>query len=124
MKDLIVKRCTHCGALIRIINDCNCDNCGIMCCNEKMIQIEPNSVDASFEKHVPVYDIKDDKIVVKVNHVMDPDHFIEWICLVTDEKEEYVYLTPESEAIAVFQNCKGILYSYCNKHGLWMQKIK
>ena len=124
MIDLIIKKCTHCGALIKVINDCNCSDCEIMCCNEKMEKIVANSTDAAFEKHIPVYEIKNDKLIVRVNHVMDIDHFIEWICLVKDEKEEYVYFNPGKEATAIFENSKGTLYSYCNKHGLWMQKIK
>ena len=60
MKELILKRCNKCGALIKVINDCNCNNCGIICCDEKMQEIVPNSVDASYEKHIPSYELKED----------------------------------------------------------------
>ena len=123
MKKLIIKRCNKCGALIKVINDCNCNNCGIICCDEKMQEIVPNSVDASYEKHIPSYELKEDKIIVKVNHVMDDDHFIEWICFVNDKTEEYVYFKSGEEATAEFKKSKGILYSYCNKHGLWKKEI-
>lgn len=123
MKELILKRCNRCGALIKVINDCNCNNCGIICCDEKMQEIVPNSVDASYEKHIPSYELKDDKIIVKVNHVMDDDHFIEWICFINDKTEEYVYFKSGEKATAVFEKSKGILYSYCNKHGLWKKEI-
>ena len=59
----MLKRCNKCGALLKVLKDCNCDNCGIACCGETLENIKPNSVDASFEKHVPEYKIAatDDK---------------------------------------------------------------
>ena len=51
----MLKRCNKCGALLKVFKDCNCDNCGITCCGEQLENIKPNSVDASFEKHVPEY---------------------------------------------------------------------
>lgn len=125
MKELVLKKCTKCGALIKVIEDCNCSDCGITCCGEPMFKIKANSVDASHEKHVPTYERENNEIVVRVNHVMEMDHYIEWICLVTEEKEEYVYFSNTSkEAIAKFNDVKtGTLYSYCNKHGLWKEEI-
>lgn len=124
MKELILKKCLNCGVLIKVINDCTCDNCGIRCCDKEMVEIKPNSIDAASEKHTPTYEIDNDKIIVKVNHVMDLDHYIEWICFVTKDSEEYTYLKPNSEAIATYEKKEGILYSYCNKHGLCKQQIK
>ena len=71
------KKCRICGELIYVLKNKN----NITCCGEEMIDIVPNSVDASFEKHVPEYVINGDKIVVTVNHVMEDDHYIEWIAL-------------------------------------------
>ncbi len=124
MRELVIKKCFDCGALIRVINDCKCD-CRIKCCESEMKEIKANSTDAAVEKHVPTYELEDNKLIVKVNHVMDEDHFIEWICLLTDNREEYVYFKPGECAKAIFNNVdSGILYSYCNKHGLWKQDIK
>ena len=123
MKELVLKKCLKCGALVKAIEDCNCENCGITCCNENMVVVKPNSVDAAFEKHVPNYEIDGDKLIVRVNHVMDEDHYIEWIAFVSDETEEFVYLKPGIEAKVEFKNQKGNLYSYCNKHGLWIKEI-
>ena len=123
MKNLILKKCNKCGALVKIINDCNCKDCGIECCNEQMKLVKENSVDASFEKHIPKYEVKDNRLIVSVDHVMDDDHYIEWICLVNDDIEEYRYLKPGSSTKVEFENTKGTLYSYCNKHGLWKSDI-
>ena len=124
-KELIIKKCLKCGSLIEIINDCNCEECGIMCCGEKMMEIKPNTIDASFEKHVPTYEKVEDEIFVKVNHVMEKEHYIEWIAMVTDTSVYKVKLYPEQNAECRFKyipNSK--LYAYCNKHGLWSNDVK
>lgn len=123
--ELIIKKCNSCGAMVKVIEDCNCDNCGIKCCGEEMQIILPNSVDAAVEKHVPTYEVVDDEIVVKVNHVMEKEHYIEWISLVKENKEYTVKLNPEQNAEARFPYLKGAkLYAYCNKHGLWKAEVE
>ena len=124
MKELVLKKCNKCGALIKVFKDYTCDECGIKCCDEVMKEIKPNSVDAAFEKHVPEYELDGDKLLVKVNHVMEEDHYIEWISFITEDSEEYVYFKPGDEAKVCFTYKKGKLYSYCNKHLLWMNEVK
>ena len=123
--EYIIKKCLKCGAMVRVIKDCTCDNCGIKCCGEEMKEVIPNSVDAAVEKHVPEYEIKDDKLYVKVNHVMDDDHYIEWISVVFNNKEVVTYLNPGDSAVI---HCKYIsgstIYAYCNKHGLWKKDVE
>ena len=63
--ELIIKKCLKCGALVEVINDCTCDECGITCCGEPMVKLISNSVDASFEKHIPTFEYVDDEILVK-----------------------------------------------------------
>ena len=124
-KELIIKKCTKCGATVKVIEDCHCEGCGIKCCGEEMKKLEPNSVEAAVEKHVPTYEIKDGKIFVKVNHVMDEEHSIEWISIVFGNKEVTTYLEPGKEAVA---HCKYVpgstIYAYCNKHGLWKKDVE
>ena len=124
-KELIIKKCQKCGAIVHVINDCKCEESTISCCGTEMQTIKANSTDAAIEKHVPNYELKENKLYVSVNHVMDEDHFIEWLCLFTNDKEEYIKLRPNQEAEAIFENVQqGTLYSYCNKHGLWKTEIK
>lgn len=121
----MLKRCNKCGALVKVLKDCNCDNCGIKCCDQSLEKITPNSVDASFEKHIPEYQINGENIEVKVNHVMDEDHYIEWISYIYDNKEQVVYFAPGNEPKATFKYVQGAkIYSYCNKHSLWSQEVK
>lgn len=115
------KKCDKCNNIIYVINNDN----KIMCCNNEMRVLKENSKDASFEKHIPNITIENDKIKVVVNHVMEEDHFIEWIALENDNEINIKRLTPNTEAIACFEYKKGAyVYSYCNKHGLWKIDIK
>lgn len=123
-KELVIKKCLKCGAIVKVIEDCDCDDCGILCCGKLMIKMLPNTSDGAVEKHVPSFEFDGDTLRVSVNHVMEEEHFIEWICLKTEEKEEFVYLKPNMDAVAVFTNVnRGTLYAYCNKHGLWKVEI-
>ena len=51
-----------------------------------MKRVTANSVDAAFEKHVPNYEVNDKKITVRVNHVMEEDHYIEWIAIASEKR--------------------------------------
>ncbi len=123
-REFVIKKCKKCGALVKVFEDCNCP-CGIECCGEKMQSLVPNSVDAAVEKHVPTYEIKDGKIFVKVNHVMEEEHYIDWIAIVYDDHEKIAYFKPGEEATT---HCKYVpgatLYAYCNKHGLWKVDVQ
>ena len=123
--ELIIKKCKSCGATVKIIDDCNCNGCGIVCCGEPMEKLVPNSVDAAVEKHVPTYEKVGDEIIVTVNHVMEEEHFIEWVCMVEENKEITVEFKPGEKAETKFHYAKGaMLYAYCNKHGLWKKEVE
>ena len=122
--ELVVKKCKSCGAVVNVLDDCNC-KCGIQCCGEEMEKLVPNSVDAAIEKHVPTYEKTGDEIVVKVNHVMEDEHYIEWICFVTENRQCMVKFKPGESAEARFPYVSGsVIYSYCNKHGLWKKDVE
>ena len=126
MKELVIKKCAQCGALVKVIEDCHCQGCGIKCCEEEMKELIPNSVEAAVEKHLPTYEIKDDKIAVKVNHVMEEEHFIEWITVIYPNGKEITrYFKPGEEAEDYFEYIPGsLIYAYCNKHGLWKKEVE
>jgi superoxide reductase len=88
-----------------------------------MTKLEANSTDAAKEKHVPVVTKEDGKIKIAVGstlHPMLPEHNIEWIALVVDDKVEFKFLKPGEEPKAEFAEVNsGIVYAYCNLHGLW-----
>ena len=123
-KELIIKKCAKCGAVVKVLDECHCA-CGIQCCGEEMATLKPNSVDAAVEKHIPEYEVKDGKIFVRVNHVMEEDHYIEWISIVFEDKEVTTYFEPGEEPVA---HCKYVpgstIYAYCNKHALWKKEVE
>ena len=96
--------------------------------NDEFVLLEANKVDAAFEKHVPVYEINNDKILVKIGDVFHPmtdEHYIMWIAYVYDNKVEYVYLNPGDLPQGIFEYIKGAdIYAYCNLHGLWKTTVK
>lgn len=123
--ELIIRKCKNCGAMVKVLTDCNCENCGIMCCGEAMEELKPNTVDCAVEKHIPTYEKVEDEIFVKVNHVMEKEHYIEWISLVKDNIELTTKLYPEQNAEVRFKYIKGAtIYAYCNKHGLWKTEVE
>ena len=87
-----------------------------------------NTFDVSTEKHIPVYEISDDKLYVtvgEIEHPMDEEHYIMWVALVTDDKIFRINLLPGNTPKATFPYISNsVIYSYCNKHGLWMKTIE
>ena len=125
MKELKLKRCKKCNALVEVLEDCNCEGCGIICCEEKMEEVKANSVDAAFEKHVPTYEKVGDVMNIKVNHVMEENHYIEWILVLTEKEEKKLILKPNDTPEMTVPYEKGaLIYAYCNKHGLWKTVVE
>ena len=116
-------KCKHCGNIIAVVK---ASGAPISCCGEKMTEIVPGTTDAAVEKHVPVVEIKDGKVIVTVGevaHPMAPEHYIEWIAISTDQGNQRKILEPGDKPRACFALCDGekfeAAYAYCNLHGLW-----
>jgi superoxide reductase len=113
-------RCERCGNIVALIKK---GGGTLSCCGQAMTKLIANSTDAAKEKHVPVVAKEGGKIRVAVGstlHPMQPEHYIEWIALVSDGKVEYRFLKPGDEPKAEFDEVKsGSVYAYCNLHGLW-----
>ncbi len=115
--------CEHCGNIAAMIRDCGVP---IYCCGEKMKKIEYGVTEASGEKHIPVYTIDGKTVTVNVGsleHPMEKEHYIEWICLETENGVQYKILKPEQKPLARFalsddDKVKSV-YAFCNKHSLW-----
>lgn len=102
MEKELFYRCEKCGNLVAMIHVGGGQK---ICCGQPMTLLVANSVDASKEKHVPVYEKVNGRLDVTVGavpHPMLPEHHIEWIALVTDSKFELIYLKPGSEPKAEF----------------------
>lgn len=113
-------RCKHCGNIVALINN---GGGTLTCCGDEMTELEANTSDGAKEKHVPDIKKEDGKIKVTVGSVLHPslpEHYIQWIALVTENNIQLTYLEPGQEPKAEFEEVKsGTVYEYCNLHGLW-----
>jgi len=118
--------CRHCGNQIEMVHDAKVP---VFCCGQKMEYLEPNTVEASNEKHIPVVSLKGSEVHVNVgsvDHPMVPEHFIEWVYVETENGGYRKELHPDSAPNVVFElgDDKPVaVYAYCNLHGLWMSKL-
>ncbi len=115
--------CEHCGNMIAMVKD---SGVPVMCCGQKMTEIVPGTTDAAVEKHVPVWEVRDNKVFVTVGaaeHPMLPEHYIEWIAVHTRQGNQRKTLQPGEAPKACFALCEGdevlAVYAYCNLHSLW-----
>ena len=115
--------CEHCGNIIAKVKD---SGVPVMCCGQKMTEIDPVTTDASQEKHVPVYQVEGNKVTVTigaVEHPMISEHYIEWVSLQTKQGNQRKLLKPGQEPKVCFAICEGdeveAVYAYCNLHSLW-----
>lgn len=116
-------RCEHCGNIIEMVED---KGVPVVCCGQRMTELVAGTSDGAREKHVPVYEVKDNIVYVKVGevaHPMIPEHYIEWIVLQTKNGVQRKELNPGDKPEACFALCDGdeveAVYAYCNLHGLW-----
>ncbi|MFC2162192.1 desulfoferrodoxin [Candidatus Altiarchaeota archaeon] len=116
-----VYKCNVCGNIVQVVHASFGD---LVCCNEPMVLLTENTVDAATEKHVPVIEKTDDGFKVKVGEVAHPmtaEHQIEWIEVIADGVSYRKYLKPgdEPEAIFCIKADKITAREYCNLHGHW-----
>ena len=66
----------------------------------------------------------EDEFFVSVRHPMTKEHYISFLCAVSDQRIQFVKLYPEGGAEARFQiNGVRKLYAYCNRHGLFQLPV-
>ena len=115
--------CEDCGNLVIMLKN---SGVPVVCCGQRMIELVPGTTEASTEKHVPVYGVVGQQVMVAVGaveHPMEEEHFIEWIALETREGVQYAKLKPYQTPTASFSLKEGdevrAVYAYCNLNGLW-----
>ena len=115
--------CKRCGNIVAMVKR---RGAVVSCCGETMSELVPGTTDAAVEKHIPVFEIKDNKVVVTVGsaeHPMLDEHYIEWIAVQTTAGNQRKMLKPGDKPQACFALCDGeeveAVYAYCNLHKLW-----
>lgn len=121
-----VYKCEVCGNIVMAIHEGEGD---LVCCGQDMVLKVENTVEAAFEKHIPVIEQSGDTVTVKVGdvaHPMEEKHYIEWIELAVGQTTMYKALKPGDAPEAQFciAGLSGELKAreYCNLHGLWVSK--
>ena len=96
--------------------------------NTNLTEVVADTVEASFEKHIPVVEINGNEVKVVVGSVIHPMidvHYIEVIAVETKKGFQIKYLNPGEAPVAVFNLVEDEFvsaYAYCNLHGLWRSK--
>ena len=94
---------------------------GISCCG---VALPPLEAEAPDDAHTAAVTEIEHELYVEIPHEMTKTHYISFIVYVTGDRFELVRLYPEGPAAArFFRRGHGKLYWYCNKHGLFEQKV-
>ena len=119
--------CEHCGNLIGMIHDAGVP---MMCCGKKMTKLEPATVEASHEKHIPVVAVDGNTVTVTIGSVAHPmleEHSILWVYLQTDKGGQRKCLEVGKAPTVTFALADEkplAAYAYCNLHGLWKTTVE
>ncbi len=110
-----------CGNIVEVLH---AGRGQLVCCGQPMKLMEDKKSEEGKEKHLPVIEKGEGKVVVKVGsvaHPMEEQHYIEWIELITDGTVYRKQLKPGDEPRAEFsvEAEKLSARAYCNVHGLW-----
>ena len=92
--------CPVCRNTVEMVYD---TDIALFCCGEKMVELIPNTVEASGDKHIPVVSVKGNVVEVNVgvaDHPMAEVHWIQWVQLITDKGSYRKTLNPGEELSA------------------------
>lgn len=108
--------CPLCGNVIH-----STGNAVISCCGITLPPLEAEETDRS---HTITMTAVEDEYFVSIDHPMTKDHFISFMAFVTCDQIQLIKLYPEGNAeVRLPRRGMGILYWYCNRHGLFKQKL-
>lgn len=127
-RDQVFFICKHCGNLVGMIFN---SGAPLTCCGEHMQALEPNTVEASSEKHLPVITVEGNLVTVSIGSVAHPmleAHHIVWIYLQTGKGGQRRALNvgeaPSATFALVDDDEPVAAFAYCNLHGLWKTALK
>lgn len=108
--------CPICGNIIHASG-----NAMISCCG---ITLPPLEAEEADEAHKSITLPVEDEQFISVHHEMTKEHYLSFAAVVTSDRIQLVKFYPEGNAEARFKRLgRGILYIYCNRHGLMKQRI-
>ena len=93
----------------------------ISCCGITLPPLEAEDAD---DAHRPVIEPVEDEHFVTVPHPMTKQHYISFLAYLTSDRLQLVKLYPEGNAETRLRlRGRGILYLYCNHHGLMKIRV-
>ena len=108
--------CPVCGNVLH-----STGNAVISCCGITLPALEAEEAD---EDHTITIEAVEDEQFITAEHAMTKEHYISFLAFVTTDRIQMVKLYPEGNAQTRLQlRGRGFLYFYCNRHGLYRQKI-
>lgn len=109
--------CQDCGNVISSSSEMS-----LSCCGKNLKELIPNK--EKNVEHELIVETVDNEFYVYMDHDMTKEHYISFIAYVTSDKLYINKLYPEQNAEVRFKKCgHGIIYAYCNQHGLLRKLI-
>ncbi len=91
------------------------------CCGVTLPPLEAEQADGEHEMRAEQVE---NEYFVSMRHPIEKTHYISFFAFVTADKMTLVKLYPEQAAETRFPICgHGVLYAYCNRHGLLSVKL-
>ena len=117
-------KCEICGNIVEVLHG---GRGRLVCCGQSMMLLEEKTEEQGMEKHLPVTEVTEEGIEVKVGsvlHPMEERHYIEWADVITRDGVERRFLKLKGVPEAAFRIEGDTLRvrAYCNIHGLWTKK--
>lgn len=94
----------------------------VSCCGVALPAQNISEAENADENHQLTVERVEDELFVTIHHPMTKEHYISFIAYLTGDKFQLVKLYPEGNTTCRFPlRGKGVLYFYCNRHGLMKQ---
>lgn len=94
----------------------------VSCCGVALLPQEAETADG---EHKVICEKTDGEYFITIDHPMTKEHYISFIAYCTGDRFETVKLYPEGSAQARFYvRGNGVIFWYCNHHGLFTEKIR
>lgn len=108
--------CPVCGNVLH-----STGNMVVSCCGIPLPPLEPEEPDAH---HSLTIEAVEDEHFLTIPHPMEKAHFISFLAHVTSDRVQLVKFYPEGNAETRLNlRGKGLLYFYCNHHGLFRVRL-
>ena len=108
--------CPICGNVLHSTGDAV-----ISCCGVTLPALDAEEPD---EAHALTVERVEDEQFLTVHHPMTKDHYISFLAYASADRFQLVKLYPEGEAQTRMQlRGRGTVYFFCNRHGLFRQKV-